>query len=692
MLADFATHNMDKLDSKQVLDTYLVQTQKQHEIYPSKNKLQLGDGSISNYWVIDDFLLPSQIDHLIDIISKSRVSRNVDSEDFRYKLFFFEREPNLQHIIQENLQKSYVINQIQDNKIHPYGFNNEIEWKGVTGEINNCFRFSKFESVGDGFAKHRDASYTESECVKSAYSIVIYLNTVENSGTNLYNVPLGSPGSSIKEEFAQFTESGGQIATTFISAVKGRALIFDQRVIHESVDKTPGRMILRTDLKSYGELKDKEMSALNMFAGRPAWAKETASLLFRTAQSLELKSTSQMLSPQEKLKIDELYERAISMRCWGSRAHISIANENALLALKDYKKVKINGQLSFETMSDNNEFVYLYDGGESPSYNTHQIIKMCGMFTACAHPYIVTGISIPDNILYFIENMFNVGIDVDSCEKMLTITDCVIEQDTTLEDELCIDHDEVPNNMGRGLLYQAIHEEPDYDKLPIASSDYSHYGGNHIEMINYLRKYSGWQIPKRVWQPELSDLIVPKKKTRRARRKRDSRPRIVNPYDSDDNVEEEGEIMYDLKIDECSKLGKIPIYKPEVFDKYKTIGLRLTCEEHTMHWSGNGCGLCDIGPPTNNQYFYKISDAEPELNLCTAVIVPNNEYSGSLLIRTPQKIFNHASCQCCMSDCMETSDNTIKLPLITQSIKYRVEYPKNTQVKVYISFTPEVIM
>ncbi len=91
--------------------------------------------------------------------------------------------------------------------------------------INPLIRVSKF-AVGAKCAKHRDATYTHPTAGKSKYTVLVYLTTPTGGGAT------------------KFTTN-----SLVVDAVRGRMVIFDQSLRHESLPVTAGtKVAMRTDV------------------------------------------------------------------------------------------------------------------------------------------------------------------------------------------------------------------------------------------------------------------------------------------------------------------------------------------------------------------------------------------------------------------------------------------------------------
>ncbi len=80
--------------------------------------------------------------------------------------------------------------QTEFEDISPYGLNTGKKWK-LLG-MNNCVRFNFYESPSNGFKPHYDAALCVNDNIKSALSIVIYLNGHDTQRSTLNSMRGGN--------------------------------------------------------------------------------------------------------------------------------------------------------------------------------------------------------------------------------------------------------------------------------------------------------------------------------------------------------------------------------------------------------------------------------------------------------------------------------------------------------------------
>jgi len=116
--------------------------------------------------------------------------------------------------------------------LRPYGFGNEGFWRPIC--INECMRIVKYQA-GDHFMPHKDGAFILNEDIRSALTLMIYLNEGYEGGETVF-----------------FDESNSKTNPRKIEVlgITGKGLIFTQDVTHsgEPLQGKIPKYILRTDI------------------------------------------------------------------------------------------------------------------------------------------------------------------------------------------------------------------------------------------------------------------------------------------------------------------------------------------------------------------------------------------------------------------------------------------------------------
>ena len=116
------------------------------------------------------------------------------------------------------------------------------EWRPCA--LNEDFLFGNYPAKG-GFAPHSDGATAKGLNLRSFYSVIIYLNTPsEGGGTRFYQ----SSATDVVLDEGRWT-GRKDLAVFEVQPLMGRALVFDQRLVHEGIPPIGDRKhIIRTDV------------------------------------------------------------------------------------------------------------------------------------------------------------------------------------------------------------------------------------------------------------------------------------------------------------------------------------------------------------------------------------------------------------------------------------------------------------
>jgi hypothetical protein len=148
------------------------------------------------------------------------------------------------------LLKKILLDEYAD--VVPYGLDTDGTWE-LSG-INKCIRLNCYAAPSVGFKPHYDAAFCESNTIKSALSIVAYLNGyqegVRGGNTIFYDKAnkIDAQGLTVKEEIA--INSGlDTYEKIVIEPDIGKCIIFKQDTLHGASEVTGGtKYILRADV------------------------------------------------------------------------------------------------------------------------------------------------------------------------------------------------------------------------------------------------------------------------------------------------------------------------------------------------------------------------------------------------------------------------------------------------------------
>lgn len=128
----------------------------------------------------------------------------------------------------------------------PFGFGVKGKWRPV--RINECFRFNRYVGPSIGFEPHRDSLYVESFNNRSIYTILIYLNDIQedNHGETIFinsSIPKKDQYITVQEEMNHQHE-----ITSFIKPKKGLIAIMAHNRIHKANHVNVKKYVIRSDI------------------------------------------------------------------------------------------------------------------------------------------------------------------------------------------------------------------------------------------------------------------------------------------------------------------------------------------------------------------------------------------------------------------------------------------------------------
>ena len=347
-------------------------------------KIKYIELSTSNIYIIDDFLTEFETNNIIkqsEIIGFEHLSyRNSD------RLIGLDSNHLLCQTLSDRL--SHSIEQINELKpVRPYGFNSyNINWlKNKSSDINPCIRINKY--INSGFDYHRDAQLTVSELVKSNYTLLIYLNDdfddgytkfIINSDLNQQNQQINSTYT-VNNEVKQILKSKHQIFR--IKPKRGRAIIFDQRLIHMGELNIGTKYILRTDLIVSGEYKSKSEHISTSLIDN---LHKLTKCLFRQAQLNELIQTESI-----QTESINLYDICIKLRQYPELIKsypIDLEQHIKYLSTPNSDLILCNSKLRFiKRTSITYEFEF-----DTNRSNIFELVKIAGLFSVLGQTSNIT--------------------------------------------------------------------------------------------------------------------------------------------------------------------------------------------------------------------------------------------------------------------------------------------------------------
>ena len=282
---------MEQLDIKKTLNFISKEIMEIPNITLSKLSSCLENTNDNVIYTIDNFLSEELCN---EIIYNSETS-GFDYLNFRqsYRLLAKDNNNHLTEYISNTINK--ILEELISFKWkEPTGFDTyNINWK-QTSNVNDCIRINKYTKKSFGY--HRDAPFTQSNLLRSNYTVLIYLNDNFTGGETVLNInKVYHDGLTVEQELNNQSES----KLIQITPKKGRCVIFPHGILHKSEEVEGVKYVLRTDLISVGKWKKNKISSELL-----SRLSDLTKTLFRQAQLNEL----------ENRPSKELYEICLSLR------------------------------------------------------------------------------------------------------------------------------------------------------------------------------------------------------------------------------------------------------------------------------------------------------------------------------------------------------------------------------------------
>jgi hypothetical protein len=281
-LAEYPIHKMDALDAKittNILTTPIKSDEDTIVSYPVKNTNNL-------IWQIDNLLTPDECRMIIN----SAEQTGFEFLKYRNSERLIILDDKLPEILKDKLGQDDVIKRyLSKTKLIPYGFNAEkYNWDTNDYTVNRCFRINKYNNKQE-FRFHRDAQYTGADNIRSAMTLIVYLNDDFTGGETIFRIPKKkyiNNGYTVKDELELI---GSEYDDVIIQPSCGMAILFDQRILHCGAKNTSSNIkyILRTDIIFNGTIpKSTPITDSKLYSRIYDLSKS----LFRQAQLSELYS------------------------------------------------------------------------------------------------------------------------------------------------------------------------------------------------------------------------------------------------------------------------------------------------------------------------------------------------------------------------------------------------------------------
>ncbi|HLX52819.1 MAG TPA: 2OG-Fe(II) oxygenase, partial [Aquella sp.] len=385
------TRSLDTLDTKTTMNFFKKRPEPHTKSIATQHKL-----GYDFVWTIEDFLTREECDKIIHSCDKVGFESLEHSYDQSYRdgtrIVAFDENNFLVETIQTRLSNDKFLDRLNSQEIIPYGFHvDNYKWSNAR-QINKCLRINKYSPNSLGFGWHRDAQYTESENIRSTYTLLIYL-TDNTDGHIKFVVPetqFTHSGLTVKEEI-DFLEENGFNSLKILPKC-GMAVIFDQSVLHKAMSSSEKKYVLRTDLITFGIPTSKSKNKLE------SKIEKLTKKLFRQAQYFELE--------QDNIKSKNLYEICLSLRQTPTYVQkYPIHLEKLLEPIPSERDI-----FSLKLLSrSGSEYVFKYSG-------THSVmdiltsLKVAGMYTISSSVQSLNGEDEGDMTLKMIIMLKTIGV------------------------------------------------------------------------------------------------------------------------------------------------------------------------------------------------------------------------------------------------------------------------------------------
>lgn len=366
---------------------------------------------------IEDFLSLEDCEEIIKNCGEEHY-QNMNSDAIRDcdRILVFDESRCLTEQIEEKI-KNIFRDKVKKCAI-PVGFNKKgITYKKYEGKINPCLRISRYID-SKGFGWHRDVQFTDDKH-RSNYSIIIYLNT-NNTGNTVFIDSIDQElygGLTIEDEVKQMES----YSCVNISPKIGKAVIFDQRLIHKSKKISGSKYVLRSDLLM--EI-DSDINKMKPLENKIRILTQS---LFRQAQYYDLINANSVVK-NEKFDSNKLYEICMSLRLSPELmmeypAHLEKLIVDIPVNLKIDSK---NPDIRLNLASRNGK-KHVFDYKCEDFETILKLTKICSVYFLVSHVNNVTNIKKYDKVFFDILKLNGLYDILNKDDLKVVITDDEME-------------------------------------------------------------------------------------------------------------------------------------------------------------------------------------------------------------------------------------------------------------------------